>query len=141
MLSSSTVYAIRACIYIAAHKEEEYIPISKIAEKLEISFHFLTKILQKLTQINLMTSYRGPNGGVALTKASDKIFLIDIVNAVESNPIFTDCLLGIPGCGTDEPCPLHDDWGPIRQQLRAKFEDTNLSDLASKVSDFNERLK
>jgi len=141
MLSSSTVYAIRACIYIAAHQEEEYIPISKIAEKLDISFHFLTKILQKLTQNNLMTSYRGPNGGVAFTKPTDSIFLIDIVDSVETNPVFTECLLGIPGCSDDKPCPLHEDWGPLRQQLRSKFEDTKLSDLATKVNDFNERLK
>ena len=141
MLLSSTVYAIRACIYIAAQKDEEYISISIIAEKLDISFHFLTKILQKLTQNNLMTSYRGPNGGVAFTKPTNKIFLIDIVNAVEPNPIFSNCLLGIPGCGTDEPCPLHDDWGAIRKQLQAKFENTNLWDLAVKVSDFKERLK
>jgi Rrf2 family transcriptional regulator, iron-sulfur cluster assembly transcription factor len=140
MLSSSTVYAIRACIYVAAHKNENYISISTIAEKLEISFHFLTKILQKLTQKNLMTSYRGPNGGVAFTKPTDKIFLIEIVDAVETHPIFSQCLLGIPGCGTGKPCPLHEDWGPIREQLRAKFENTNLADLATKVSSFNERL-
>lgn len=141
MLSSSTVYAIRACIFIAAHKEEDYISISTIAEKLDISFHFLTKILQKLTQHNLMTSHRGPNGGVTFTKSTDKIFLIDIVDAVETNPIFTECLLGIPGCGDDRPCPLHSEWGPIRQQLRTKFEDTDLASLAFKVSEFNERLK
>ncbi|KAA3615722.1 MAG: Rrf2 family transcriptional regulator [Calditrichaeota bacterium] len=141
MLSSSTVYAIRASIFIAAHKNEKYLPISTIAEKLDISFHFLTKILQKLTQINLMTSYRGPNGGVSFTKPTNKIFLIDIVDAVEPNPIFSECLLGIPGCADAEPCPLHEDWGPIRKQLRSKFEKTNLADLANKVSRFNERLK
>jgi Rrf2 family iron-sulfur cluster assembly transcriptional regulator len=141
MLSSSTVYAIRASIYIAAHKEKEYIPISTIAEKLEISFHFLTKILQKMTRSGLMISYRGPNGGVTFTKPTDKIFLIDIVDAVETNPVFTECLLGIPGCGDREPCPVHDDWGPIREQLRTKFEATSLSGLAKKVSEFNERLK
>ena len=78
MLSSSTVYAIRASIYIAAHKEGEYIAISEIAKQLDISFHFLTKILQKLTQDKLMRSYRGPNGGVAFTRSLDKIFLTDI---------------------------------------------------------------
>ena len=141
MLSSSTVYAIRACIYIATQQDKKFIPISTIAEKLAISFHFFTKILQKLTHNNLMASYRGPNGGVSFTKSTDKIFLIDIVDAVETNPIFTECLLGIPGCGNAKPCPVHEDWGPIRQQLRSKFEATKLSDLATKVSDFKERLK
>ena len=141
MLSSSTVYAIRASIYIAAHKENEYIAISEIAEKLNISFHFLTKILQKLTQDKLMRSYRGPNGGVAFTKPVNKIFLSDIVKSIETNPIFDECILGIPKCGEGKPCPLHDEWGAVRNRLKEKFENSNLADLAKGVSELSERLK
>lgn len=141
MLSSSTVYAIRASIYIAAHKEDEYIAISEIAKQLDISFHFLTKILQKLTQDKLMRSYRGPNGGVSFTRPLDKIYLSDIVNSVETNSIFEDCILGIPKCGVGKPCPLHDEWGAVRSRLKNKFENTNLADLAKRVSELSERLK
>ena len=141
MLSSSTVYAIRASIYIAANKKSEYISISEISRQLGISFHFLTKILQKLTQDKLMRSYRGPNGGVAFTKPLNKIFLSDIVDSVETNPIFEDCILGIPKCGIGKPCPLHDEWGAVRSRLRHKFENSNLADMAKRVSELEERLK
>ena len=141
MLSSKTVYAIRASIYIAAHKESEYIAISEIAKQLDISFHFLTKILQKLTQDKLMRSYRGPNGGVSFTRPLDQIYLSDIVDSVETNPIFEECILGIQKCGVGKPCPLHDDWGAVRSRLREKFENSTLADLAKGVIELDERLK
>jgi Rrf2 family transcriptional regulator, iron-sulfur cluster assembly transcription factor len=141
MLSSSTVYAIRASIYIAAHKEDEYISISEIAKQLDISFHFLTKILQKLTQDKIMKSYRGPNGGVAFTKSLDKIYLSDIVKSIENNPIFDECILGISKCGVGKPCPLHEEWGAVRNRLKEKFENSSLADLAKGVKELSERLK
>lgn len=141
MLSSSTVYAIRASIYIAAHKEGDYIAISEIARQLDISFHFLTKILQKLTQDKLMRSYRGPNGGVSFTRSLDKIFLSDIVDSIETNPVFEECILGIQKCGEGKPCPLHEEWGAVRNRLREKFEKSSLADLAKGVIELDERLK
>ena len=50
MLSNASEYGIRALIYLAAHQEKSTIPISEISERLNISFHFLTKILQVLTK-------------------------------------------------------------------------------------------
>lgn len=141
MLSSSTVYAIRACIYLATHKDIKYLSISEISEKLDISFHFLTKILQKLTKKNILASYRGPNGGVSFTRPTDQIELIEILEAVEPNPVFSECILGIPNCNDAEPCPLHDEWGPIRSRLRQKFENTTIATLADNVDQFKERLK
>ncbi len=50
MLSNAAIYGIRGLIYLASKKERKYIPISEISEKLDISFHFLTKIFQKFTK-------------------------------------------------------------------------------------------
>ncbi len=69
VLSKATVYGLRALVFMASEKERTgYVSISEIAERLNISFHFLTKTFQTLTQHGILESYRGPNGGVALTK-------------------------------------------------------------------------
>lgn len=140
VLSKSCVYGLRASVFLALHQEREYTPISEVSEKLNISFHFLTKILQQLTQKGLLLSYRGPHGGVALTRRAEDIIIYDIVNAIDGDEIFTGCILSLPGCGNQTPCPMHESWTAIRNKIRSLFLTTSLADLARGVRDNNLRL-
>lgn len=140
LLSKSCVYGLRATIYLALHTDREYIPISEISERLQISFHFLTKILQTLTQKKLLASYRGPNGGVALARPPHDIIIYDVVSAIDGEGIFTGCILSLPGCGNQTPCPMHDSWALVRNRIRTLFTTTSLADLATGVREKNLRL-
>lgn len=140
LLSKSCVYGLRASLYLASQDNSEYVPIRKMSEKLDISFHFLTKILQELTSAGLMESYKGPNGGVKLTKSGEKISLLEIVVAIDGPELFTECALGLPGCGTEKPCPLHDAWAKTRDSIQNMLEKTNLMELAEKGRKMNLRL-
>lgn len=140
LLSKSCVYGLRAAIYLALHTDREYIPISEVSEKLQISFHFLTKILQTLTQKKLLASYRGPNGGVALTRPPHDIIIYDIVTAIDGDAVFTGCILSLPGCGNQTPCPMHDHWALVRNKIRTLFTTTSLAGLAAGVREKNLRL-
>ena len=135
MLSKTTIYAIRALIYIADNTNDEsgYIPINKLAKDINLSFHFLTKILQKLTKANLLISYRGPKGGVALVKQPEEISVYEVVKILETKDMFTECILGLPGCGTEAPCPFHEEWTPGREQLKETFATTNIRYLVKKL--------
>jgi len=141
VLSKASVYGLRALLYIAGHKAKgEYVSIRELSDELKISFHFLTKILQSLTQRDLLESYRGPNGGIALKMAPEEIFLIDVVNIIEGEDFFDSCLLGLPGCGTFDPCPVHDFWKVTKAALKNEFETTSLAELSGKVSEKRLRL-
>lgn len=140
LLSKSCVYGLRASIYLALHADREYVSISEVSEKLGISFHFLTKILQQLTQKGLLTSYRGPNGGVAFVRPARDIIIYDIVAAIDGDDIFTSCILSLPGCGNQTPCPLHESWALIRNKIKTLFLTTSLADLAKGVRENNLRL-
>lgn len=139
-LSKSCKYGIRAVLYVATQNEKNYIPISTISEKLGISFHFLTKILQILTQKGIMSSYRGPHGGIALAKPAESVKLLDIMEAIECADQFAECVLGLPGCGTLKPCPLHDEWSGIREQIHEMLNRTTVAELAKKVTEDGLRL-
>ena len=99
MLSNSCEYGLRATLYLASLDEEGYVPIGTISEELDISFPFLTKIFQKLNDAGLLTSQRGPKGGVALTQPADEVTLYEIVVAIDGEDLFQECVLGLPGCG------------------------------------------
>jgi len=111
-----------------------------VSEKLDISFHFLTKILQQLTAAGLMESLKGPNGGVRLTKPGEEIALADIVIAIDGIELFTECALGLPGCGVEKPCPLHEKWADTRDAIREMLESTDLVELVEKGKSGNLRI-
>lgn len=140
LLSKSCEYGLRATLYLASLESERYVSIRKISEDLDISFHFLTKIFQTLTQASLMQSFRGPNGGIALARPASEITLRDIVIAIEGPALFTECVLGLPGCGSGNPCPLHARWGMVREQLEAMFASETLADFAVKIQAHDLRL-
>jgi len=140
-LSKTCLYGIRAALLVASMGEEKkYVPIRRISDELGISFYFLTKILQTLTQNNIMSSYRGPNGGVALARPARDISLMEMINVIENESGFDSCILGLPGCGERTPCPLHDDWGETRDRIVSMFENTNLEELGRKINEEGFRL-
>ena len=130
LLSKSCVYGLRASLYLASRREEEYTSIREMSDELEISFHFLTKILQQLTADALMESYKGPNGGIRLSDKGKKATLLDVVIAIDGPGLFTQCALGLPGCGSATPCPLHNSWLTVRESIKGMLERTNLIELA-----------
>jgi len=130
VLSKSGEYGLRALLYMAAKGEgQEYVSIREMSEQLDISFHFLTKILQSLTQADMLRSYRGPGGGVAFKIPPEKILLGDVVRVLEGDDFFDKCLLGLPGCGEKAPCPMHGFWKEIKGALKREFETTSLAEM------------
>lgn len=140
LLSKSCVYGLRAALFLASNQNGEYISIREMSDKLDISFHFLTKILQQLTAFGLMESHKGPNGGVRLTRPGSEVTLFEIVVAIDGSDLFTECALGLPGCGTKRPCPLHDKWAVTRESIRGMLERTTLLELADKGRKMNLRI-
>lgn len=134
VLSNSSLYGLRALIYVAGRKQEkEYVSIREISESMDISFHFLTKILQKLSQNGILTSYRGPNGGIALTKPPDEVFMVEVVKILEGEDFFDTCFLGLPDCGNAAPCPMHHFWVNVKAVFLNEFEKTSLAELGAKI--------
>ena len=141
ILSKTCMYGLRAALYVAMEsKEREYIPIREISEKLDISFHFLTKILRILTQNQIMSSFRGPNGGIKLARPPDQISLKDIIVAIDGPALFTECILGLPGCGEERPCPLHDEWEVLKDRLEQTLANATLEKTSDEIKQFHLRL-
>lgn len=140
LLSKSCVYGVQAAIYMASLPRNEYVSIQEIAGKLNISFHFLTKVLQNLTQAGLLVSYRGPNGGVALARHSSAISLADVIDAIDGSDIFNECLFGLPGCGVADPCPAHENWTTMRSRLHHLCTTLTLEELGKRANQLNVRL-
>ena len=133
LLSRACEYGLRAALYLAATADSAYVPIRTVSDALGIPYPFLAKIVQTLGQHGVLASSRGPNGGIALARPAAQIPLREIVVAIDGEGVFTECVLGLPGCGEQKPCPLHERWGPTRAQLDQMFDDVTLEDLAARI--------
>lgn len=129
ILSRACEYAMQAVLYLARQQRDSYISIKEIAEKNDISFHFLVKILQKLTQQGILNSYKGPRGGVSLAKPAREITPWDIVAAIDGVDFCQKCVVGFPECDEHHPCDLHYKWAKIRQEICDMLSEKSIAEL------------
>lgn len=129
LLSRACEYGIQAVLYLAQHYDVPYISIKEIAEKNNISFHFLGKIAQTLTQKGILVSYKGPKGGVRLAKAPEEITVLEVVEAIDGLNLLKKCVLGMPTCGDEQPCALHNTWGKIRAEIYKMLSEKSIAQL------------
>ncbi|RFC54542.1 RrF2 family transcriptional regulator [Brumimicrobium aurantiacum] len=134
MFSKASEYGIKAAILISNNSlvSEEKIGVKQIAEEIDSPEAFTAKILQTLTKSNIINSSKGPYGGFYIPKDRlNEIKLSQIVSAIDGDRIFTGCALGLTQCNANKPCPLHNDFIDIRNQLSEMMIKTSLLDLAN----------
>lgn len=131
LISRSCSYALRAVLYVAAYGHDRWILIREVSDQLGISFSFLGKIVQQLSRAGILVSHKGPGGGIALAKPARDIALLDIVRAIDGANALKGCLLGLPECSDDAPCPLHEHWKGIRENILHLLEHKSVAELLS----------
>lgn len=132
--SSACRYAIRAATYLASRWGEDLVKLRDITDMEEIPAPFLSSILQRLVNAGLLRSARGPSGGYALARSPDRIVLHEIKEAVDGVGDLKECAVGLGICSDDMPCPLHESFKPIRQQILAFLEETTLQEMADALA-------
>lgn len=129
MFSRSDEYAIRAMVFLAGQPSGKLTGGREISRTEKIPVAFLWKILQNLTRRRLIRSFKGVHGGYELARPANEITLGDIIEAADRAEVLESCVLGLPQCSEEIPCPLHHSWKEIRGQLTEMLERTTLADL------------
>ena len=132
MFSKACEYGIRAAVHIALQSEKGFrVGLRDIAEAIDSPEAFTGKILQQLSRDNLIQSSKGPTGGFEMTPHQlETVMLSDVVSTIDSDLIYTGCGLGLAICDSENPCPLHQSFMGIREQLRVMLETTSIRHLA-----------
>jgi Rrf2 family transcriptional regulator, iron-sulfur cluster assembly transcription factor len=135
ILSKSCEYAIRATVYVACKSQKgEKVGIIEVAKAIGSPMHFTGKILQTLARKKILSSAKGPNGGFYIDDGQS-LLLIDVIRAIDGNGLFVACVLGLDKCSEMQPCPMHEQVKPIRDQLMAEFSKQSINEL---VADFEQ---
>jgi len=82
-VSKSTGYALLAVGYIAKNQGDAVVLSEDIAKQYDIPLEYLLKILHQLVRVNVLRSKRGPQGGFWLAKPTNKITMLEIIEAID----------------------------------------------------------
>jgi len=135
MFSKSCEYGIKAITYIATQSlDGNRVKIGDVAENSGSPEAFTAKILGTLTKRSIVRSLKGPNGGFEMdTERMKRIKISEIVYAIDGDAIYNGCALGLSECNPVEPCPMHDRFVKVRDDLKKMLETTTIYDLATKL--------
>ena len=135
MFSKACEYAIKATIYIAQQtNQERRANVKEVAKSVNAPEAFTAKILQQLCRANILESVRGKQGGFVFPTATQKqIKNYVVVELIDGDGLFTNCGLGLHKCSSENPCPVHDDFKIVRDNLVAMTQKFSFYDLALKT--------
>ncbi len=128
-LHTTSKYAIRILSYMANGDSSSLFHAKHISEELDISYKFLSKIMNELVKAEFIISLRGRDGGYKLAKDASSISIMEIVNLFNDFNHKEECLLGIGKCDGANPCATHAKWVRPKSLLEEMFESTTLQNL------------
>ena len=135
MLSLTCKASIKAVVYIGSKQPNgEKSSIKEIAEFINENEHTVGKLLQKLVKENIVNSVKGPNGGFYMTAHQRNLQIIEIVKAIDGKDVFEKCGLGLSQCSETRPCPIHNDFKPVRELFMQMCTEKNINDLCNNVN-------
>ena len=143
MFSKACEYGIKATIFIATKSYEgKRVSPKEIALEIDSPQAFTAKILQALVKHDVVCSIKGAHGGFEIDKANMcNIKLAQIVNAIDGDSIYNGCGLGLHTCDENHPCPVHDKFKSVRDELKSMLENTSLEELALNIKSGTSFLK
>ena len=126
-------YALR--IVSALSESSDVIDANTLAEKTSVSLRFALKILNKLVQGNLVSSYKGAKGGYKLKVSPEKITLKTVIELIDGPIAIVRCLESSESCSmnTDKTaCIYHHIFDKISLDLASKLQSITISDVINR---------
>ncbi len=134
MFSKSCRYAIRAVFFLAVHTDEtRLLGTTEIADQLEVPKPFLAKILQQLSRHQLISSRKGAGGGFFLNTENRQMTLREVIECIDGKEVFKSCVLGLPVCSSENPCPLHEKVFSYRKSMEKLIDDQQVDDISKRI--------
>ncbi len=127
-LSKTSTYALRVLSYMI-NSDMEVFSAKYLVEQLDVPDKYLRRLMTDMSKNGFIRSMQGRDGGYVFAKNANEIFLSDVIDAVEGMDYYTGCIMGHDQCSSENPCSLHEAYGPIRDKLVGFLESTTIAKL------------
>lgn len=130
-LTTKGRYAVTAMLDLALNPKQGPVCLADISRRQGISLSYLEQLFSKLRRNSLVKSVRGPGGGYQLGRASEEIFVAQIVDAVNEKIDATACKKQ-GNCQNGITCLTHNLWCDLSDQIHGFLNKISLADLMSR---------
>ena len=143
-VSTKSRYAVAAMVDLAQHYGEGPVALRSVAERQQVSEHYLEQLMSSLRRAGFVRSLRGAQGGYELAKEPSILSVGDIVRAMEGPIAPVDCLLAERGpnnpcCGKTGRCIRRDIWQKMGDSINATLDAISLADLCLEAERMNQK--
>jgi Rrf2 family protein len=127
-ISTKAQYGLRALIEIG-RRDGQSVPLKDVAEKQDISQHYLEQLAGQLRRSGFIRSVRGAHGGYRLARPAEQILAWDVVVAMEGSLSPVSCLEDEGNCSRSGSCATEGLWRRVEDAVRSVLGATTLADL------------
>ena len=128
-ITNQADYALRSMLYIARNGQNRLTPSNVIAEEMQISRIFLSRINSELVGAGLIKTRRGAQGGIMLAKSPAEISMYDIVTTIDGKINLIHCTEDPEACPLADTCPYLKFWKETENLIIAQLKSTSLQDM------------
>jgi Rrf2 family protein len=134
-LTTKGRYGLTAMFDLAVNYGKGPIPLKSIAERQNISEHYLEQLIMILRKAGLVKSIRGAQGGYMLAKKPSEITVGDVLRALEGPIGLVDCVLEQDPveCDKAETCIMRLVWEKIRDSIIQAVDSITLQDMCDEA--------
>ena len=128
LFTRDTDYAIRTLGCIAAAKENT-VTVTDLAKKLNMPRSFLRKILQVLSNKELLKSFKGAGGGFSLAVKPEEITILSVIEIFQGPFQLMEHVFRGKACPEIKTCPLKKKIDTMEKELIIKLKSITITDL------------
>jgi Rrf2 family protein len=104
-ISRGADYGVRIMIELAVQPDDRLLSAADLAARTGVPISFLHKITGSLVRAGLVSTYKGPSGGLRLARPAALVSLLDVLEAVDGPVCLNACMLRPHECPRDTFCP------------------------------------
>ncbi len=130
-LSTRARYGTRALLDLAMHASQKPVQLKDIANRQNISLHYLEHLVAPLATAGIVRSTRGVRGGIQLVRDPKNIKLGEVVQLLEGTLFPVECISN-PTCPRINSCAARDLWTDVKQAIDNVLDSVTLKELVEK---------
>jgi len=131
-LSKKVEYGLIAIRHMATGGRGRIYTAKEIAEKYQIPYELLSKIMQKLAKKGFIASYQGVHGGYTLTRDPSTVTVSSLIQTIEGKPAvkIVQCEAEIPeNCIIHNQCTIKDPLVKLQSSINQIFDQMTVMQL------------
>jgi Rrf2 family cysteine metabolism transcriptional repressor len=130
-LSTKGRYGLKSMFELALSYGKGPIPLNQIAERQNLSIHYLEQLFASLRKAGLVQSVRGAQGGYMLAFKPKEITVGSIIRTLEGPLVPADCVIEEDSneCEKAEWCVTRIIWEKMRDSINNVVDSITLQDM------------